>query len=146
MVGQFVGFLVVLAGDVLDGEINRTCQFAAGPVQGMQTGAMAGVLTMHLLDHYLGVGINAQRPGLHGDGVLQDFQQSNIFGDIVVLMPNRFGNSSLFSARTLNHDSNARPPGISVRAAVHIGHEISIAFLVGQVITRICSADAVNKM
>jgi hypothetical protein len=47
MVGQFISFLVVLAGDVLDGEINRTCQFAAGPVQGMQTGATAGVLAKH---------------------------------------------------------------------------------------------------
>src|ERR1019366_1788404 len=124
VVGQLVGLAVVFALNVLDGEVNRSRQFAAGPVQRMQARAAAGGFAGHLLDHHFGVRIDMQRLGLDGDGVLQGLKQGNVFGYVVVLMPDPAGDTGNFAVVAFNDDANPGGPGISVRAAVHIGYEI----------------------
>src|SRR5271165_3517001 len=58
VMGQFVGLAVLFAVDMLDGKLDCACQLAAGPVQGVKTRAMTGILAHHLLNHDLGVGVN----------------------------------------------------------------------------------------
>ena len=84
-VGQAVGFGVSFARDVGDGKLQRTGQLATDPVQGIKAWAAAGVLAAHLPDDHLGVRINVQRLGFKRQGALQGFQQSDVFGDIIVL-------------------------------------------------------------
>src|ERR1019366_134595 len=124
VVGQLVGLAVVFALNVLDGEVNRSRQFAAGPVQGMQARAAAGVFAGHLLDHHFGVRINMQRLGVDRDGVLQGLEQGDVFCYVIVLMPDPAGDANGFAVGTFNYDSNPGWSGISVRAAVHVGYEI----------------------
>src|ERR1019366_3597779 len=119
MVGQVVGLAIVFALNVLDGEVNRSRQFAAGPIQRMQARAAAGVFAGHLLDPHFGVRIN-----MHRDGVLQGLQQGDVFCYVIVLMPDPAGDANGFAVGTFNYDSNPGWSGISVRAAVHVGYEI----------------------
>ncbi len=53
--GQTIGLSVVLSTNVEDREIERTRQFPADPIQGIEPRAAAAVLTAHLLDHYFGI-------------------------------------------------------------------------------------------
>jgi len=62
-VGQTIGLRIVLAADVGDGELQGAGQFLADPVEGIQAGAAAGVLTLHLPDHHFGIGENVQGLG-----------------------------------------------------------------------------------
>src|SRR6476660_5096047 len=68
VVGQAIGFLVLLAWDVRNAELQRSRQLAAHPVQGIEARAAAGVLAGHLLDHQFGIAVNAERGGIELQG------------------------------------------------------------------------------
>jgi len=53
--GQAIGLSVVLTTNVGDREIQRSGQFPADPIQGIEPRTAAVVLTAHLLDHYFGI-------------------------------------------------------------------------------------------
>src|SRR5664279_4740336 len=103
-----------------DGEVHGAGEFAAGPVQGIQAGAATGVLAGHLLYDDLGVGEDVEGAGVDGDGVLQGFQQGDVFGDVVVLAANGLGDANLFAAGLLDDHANAGRPRTTVGPAVNI--------------------------
>jgi len=51
-----IGFGIVLVADVGYREFQGTGQLLANPVKGIEPRAAAGVLAVHLPDHYLGIG------------------------------------------------------------------------------------------
>ena len=65
-----------------------------------------------------------QRLRLKPEGTLQRFEQSEVLGDIIVLAPDRFGDSDGAACGAVNDDSNTRRAGIPEGAAIGIGHEI----------------------
>jgi hypothetical protein len=122
--GEAVGLSVALARDVRNGEVKRASQLATDPVQGIQAWAAATVLAPHLLDHDFRVRVDVKCLGSQGQGTLQGFKESNIFGHIVVLSSNRFRNSDLAVLGTVHHHPNTRRARTPQRAAVYIGYEI----------------------
>ena len=58
---QPVGFGIIFAGNVGDGKIQAPRQLAAGPVQGIEACAAAGIFAQHLPHHHLRIRINVQR-------------------------------------------------------------------------------------
>ena len=86
--GELVGFVVRLAVDVKDREIKGAGQLATGPVERVQPWAATRILARHLTDYDLRVGENVQHLSLELQSVLQSFEQGDIFGNIVVLVPN----------------------------------------------------------
>src|SRR5713226_1351239 len=122
--GQAVGLRIVLAPNVGDGEIQGARQLPADPVQGIKARAATVVLTCHLPDYHLGVGIDMQLPGLQGHGTLQSLEQRQVLSDIVVLSPDPFANRDPAALRSFNHDSNTRRAGISQRSAVNVCNKI----------------------
>lgn len=71
---QPVRFLVVLSSHVRDGELQAARQFAASPVQGIESRAAARVNPVHLFDDHFRIGVNVQFAGLMQNGALQGFQ------------------------------------------------------------------------
>jgi len=106
MVGELVGLAVRLAVDVKDREIKGAGQLAAGPVERVQPWAATRVLSGHLTDYYLRVGENVQHLSLQFQSVLQGFEQGDIFGDIVVLVPDPLRDPDFLASRILEHDAN----------------------------------------
>jgi len=106
--GQTIRLSVVLARDVRDGEIKRAGELATDPVQGIQARAAASVLAPHLLDNDFGVRVDVKCPGSQGQGALQGFKQSNIFGHIVILSPDPFRDSDPAVVGTIHHHANTR--------------------------------------
>jgi hypothetical protein len=62
--------------------------------------------------------------GLKPQGTLQRFEQSNVLGDIIVLVSDPFGDSDCAVGGAVNDDSNARRARIPERAAIDVSHEI----------------------
>jgi hypothetical protein len=113
---------VEFARHVRDGKIEGTAQFAASPMQRVEPGTPAKILSGHLPDHHLRVRVDVNRLRSEFQGVLKCFQQSEILGHIVVLAADPFGNFDLMSLRAVDYDSNARRPRIAQRATIDIGH------------------------
>jgi hypothetical protein len=90
VVGQVVGFGVEFAGDVRDGKIEATGQLAADPVQRVEARAAANVFSLHLPDYHLGVGVDVELSGFLRHGILQRFEQGNVFRDVIILASNPF--------------------------------------------------------
>ncbi|MGA7847491.1 MAG: hypothetical protein WCA13_00180 [Terriglobales bacterium] len=65
-----------------------------------------------------------KRFGLEPQGTLQRFHQSNVLGNIIVLVSDPFGDSDCAVSGAVDYDANARWAGISERAAVDVCHEI----------------------
>src|SRR6185312_3204632 len=120
VVSQPVGFLISMARDVSDGKLQRARQLPAGPVQGVQTRAATGVFTRHLLHDKLRIGKNLQRSGFHLKGPLQSFEQGRIFGDVVVLMANPFGNANQFPIRRFDNHADARRSRAAMGTAINV--------------------------
>jgi hypothetical protein len=55
---------------------------------------------------------------------LQRLKQSHVLGDIIVLVPDPFGNSDGAACGAADYHSYARRAGIPERAAIDVGHEI----------------------
>lgn len=123
MIRELIGFAIVFAGNVRYREVQGTCEFAAGPVQGIEAWAATGVFAGHLAYYDLGVREDAQHFGLEREGMLQGFEQSYVFGDVVVLMSDPFGDPDLLALRILNDDANPRGARIAVRSAIHVGNK-----------------------
>ena len=75
--------------------------------------AAAHVFPCHLPDDYLGIGIDVKSFRLARDGILQGFHQSDVFGNIVVLASNPFGNAHGTVSKAADYDANARRSWIS---------------------------------
>ena len=65
-----------------------------------------------------------KRLGLKPQGTLQRLKQRHVLGDIVVLVPDPFGDSDGAVFRAADYHSNTRRAGIAERAAIDMGHEI----------------------
>jgi len=123
-VGQAVGLEVVFSPHVRDGELKRAGQLAADPMQRIETRAAADVFPVHLPHHYFGIGVDVKLPGFEGQSTLQGFQQSNIFGYVIILASNPLRDSDCRALSSVDHDSNSGRPRISQRSAVYVGHHI----------------------
>jgi len=104
---QPVGFGIIFAGNVRDGEIQAPRQLAAGPVQGIQARTATGIFAQHLPHHHLRIRINVQRLGLQLERPLQRFQQRRILGHVVILVANPLCDSDRPAFAASNHHSNA---------------------------------------
>ena len=94
-------------------------------MKGVKTRAAAGVLAAHLADNHLGIGINMQRFGLKRESALQGFHQRDVFGDVVILMTNPFGDADGAAGAAINDHANAG------RARVSLGSPIDISYQFG---------------
>ena len=121
---QPVGFNVVFARDVRYGEVERTGQFLAGPMQGIKSRAAAGVFPRHLLDHDFGIGKYMECSGAKLYRELQCFEKSDVLGNIVVVMSNRFVYFDRTVRRTVDHDADSGGARVPERSAIDVGNEI----------------------
>lgn len=119
-----VGLGVVLAGDVGDGKGEGASQLAAGPMQRVEAGAAAGVLSAHLADDDFRIGVDVEGLSFQRYGALQSFHERHIFCYVVVLVADPFGDTdgTVFAAG--DDHPNTRWPRISQGATVYIGHEV----------------------
>ena len=120
---QFVGFGVALPRNMLDRKSQRLCQLPADPMEGIQTRAAALVFALHLPNDDLRIRVHVQRLGIQVQRALKGFEQSQVFGDIVILMTDPLGNSNRCTIRRTEHHSNTRRPWIAQRTAVYMSHE-----------------------
>ncbi len=65
-----------------------------------------------------------KRLGLEPQGTLQCLKQRQVFGDVIVLMSDPFGDPDGAVAGAVNHHSNTRWTRIPERAAIDVGYEI----------------------
>jgi hypothetical protein len=107
-----------------DGKLQGASQLAADPVQGIETRTAAGVLTSHLADNHLGVGINMQGARLKRFCALQCLKQGDIFSYVVILAAYPAGDTDGSALRTLDHDANTGRPRVSQRATIYVGYEV----------------------
>lgn len=128
-VGEVVGLGVVLAGNAADGKAKGAGEFAADPVQGIEAGTAAGILSAHLADDDVRIGIDAEGLRFAGEGALQRFEQGHVLGDVVVLPADPLGDESAAAVGILDHDSNAGGAGAAVGAAVDVGYEFTAGWL-----------------
>jgi hypothetical protein len=122
-VGQAVGFGVIFAGDVRDGEAEGAGEFATGPMQGVEAGAAADVFAAHLADDDFRIGVDVEGFGFRGNRVLEGFHESDVFGDVIVLMADPFGDADGTAGAAIDDDANTGRPGITQGTAVHIRHQ-----------------------
>jgi hypothetical protein len=122
-VGEVVGLGVILAGDVGDGEFQGAGEFAAGPVQRVEAGAAADVFAAHLADDDFGIGINVESFGLQGKRALEGFHQGDVFGDVVVLVADPFGDANRAAGAAVDDYSDTRWSWVAQRTTIHISHE-----------------------
>ena len=69
-IGQTICLYVVFARHVRNGEFKGAGQLAAGPMERIKTWAAANVLTTHLPDDHLRVGVDVQGLRLQRNGAL----------------------------------------------------------------------------
>jgi hypothetical protein len=93
-------------------------------MQGIESRAVAGVLTAHLSHDHLGIGINVQGTRLQRLCTLQSLKQCNVFSYVVVLAANPAGNSDGPALRALDYYANTRRPRVSQRTAIHVGYKV----------------------
>jgi hypothetical protein len=65
-----------------------------------------------------------KRISVKAQGTLQCLKQSNVLGDIIVLVSDPFGDSDCTVGGAVDDHSNTRRAGIPERAAIDEGHEI----------------------
>ncbi len=65
-----------------------------------------------------------KRLGLKPQRALQRLKQSHVLGDIIVLVPDPFGNPDGVVCGAADYHSNTGRAGIPERAAIDVGHEI----------------------
>ena len=90
---QAVGFNVAFAADVGDREFERAGQLSANPVQRVQAFTAAVVVAQHLANDNLRIRINVQPASFQIHCALQGFEESQVLGNIVVLVADPFGDS-----------------------------------------------------
>ena len=120
MMGELVGFAVRLAVDVKDREVKGAGQLATGPVERVQPWAATRVLAGHLTDYYLRVGEDAQHLSFQFQSVLQSFEQGDVFGNVVVLVPDPLRDPDLLALRILEHDANPGGSRTAMRATINV--------------------------
>jgi hypothetical protein len=123
-VRQAIRLGIVLAADVRDGELERTRQLLAHPVEGIEARAPAGVLALHLPDHDFGIGEDVQRRRLPINGVLQRFQQRGILSHIVIMLPDPAGDPDLVPIRVLDDNTNPGRTRVAMGAAVDVSDKM----------------------
>jgi hypothetical protein len=120
---QPIGFGIVFTGNVRDGKIQASRQLAAGPVQGLEARAAAGIFSQHLPHYHLRIRINVQRLRFQLDRPLQRFHQRSVFRHVVILVSNPLRDADRPALAAINHYSNARRPRISQGPTVHMRHQ-----------------------
>ncbi len=120
LMGELVGFAVRFAVDVKDREIKGAGQFATRPVERVQPWAAACVFAGHLADYHLRVGENVQHLSFQFQSMLQSFEQGDIFGNIVVLVPNPLRDPDLPALRILKHDANPGRSGTAMGTTINV--------------------------
>jgi len=78
-----------------DRELERASQFSANPVQGIEARTATAILPGHLSYDNFRIGENVDRPGFQGYGTLQGFEESEVFGYVIVLPPDPLGDADL---------------------------------------------------
>ena len=63
-----------------------------------------------------------KRGGLKPQGALQRFQQSNVLGDVIVLVSDPFGDPDGAVGGAVDYHSDARRAWIAARTAINVGH------------------------
>src|SRR5438067_8473435 len=111
VIGQMVRLIIMLSGNMSDAEVERSSQLAAGPVQGIQAGAAAGVLAVHLFYYQLGIGINPQRGRIQLNREVQGLEQCCVFGDVIILMSNPLCDPDDFTVRFYDNHPDPRRSG-----------------------------------
>jgi hypothetical protein len=124
VVRQLVGFRILMPRNVGDGKAQRLRQFATRPIQGVQGSVPTGVDSGHLLDYQQRVGKDMQGTSALGEGKLQCFQQGHVLGYVVVLAAYPSGQRGFTAGGVSYHDANSGGPGIAVRTAVDVSHQI----------------------
>lgn len=120
---EAVGFLVAAA----EGVAHLEAVEAGGPafgflVEGNEAGAFHLVLTLHLLDHQLGIGDDAELSGAVFDGPLQNCQKAGVLGVVVGLDAKKMVEAGDYLALgVLDDGAVAGGAGIAARAAVAVG-------------------------
>ena len=114
---------IELPPHVRDGELQRPRQLSAGPVQGVKSRAAAHVFASHLPHHHFGIGIDVEFLRVALDRVLQSFHQRGVLGNIIVLVPDPFGDPNRPIRQPADYNPNTRWPRISQASAVYIGHQ-----------------------
>ena len=104
-------------------------------MEGVKTRTAAGVFPAHLADDHFGIGINMQRFGVKRESALQGFHQRDVFGDVVILMANPFGDADGAAGAAINDHANAG------RARVSLGSPIDISYQFGD-----HSSSTISKM
>src|SRR5437899_1079394 len=94
------------------GEVERTGQFAPGPMQRIKSRTATGVFRRHLLDHYFGIGKNVERSSAKFQGTLECLKKCDVLGDIIVLVADPLVDFDRPACRAVDHDSNAGRAGI----------------------------------
>jgi len=123
-VRQAVRFGILLAADMRDGKLKGARQLLANPVEGIEAGAAAGILAVHLPNHHLGIGEDVQRRRLKANRVLQRFEQGGVLGHIVIVLPDPAGNPDLAPTGVLDDDTNTGRTRVAVGAAVDVGDKM----------------------
>ena len=93
-------------------------------MQGIEPRAATRVFPRHLLDHDFGIGKNMECSGAKLYGELQCFEKSDVLGNIVVVMSDRFVYFDRAVRRTVDHDSDSRGARVPERSAIDVGNEI----------------------
>ena len=92
-------------------------------MKGVEAWAATGVLAGHLANHHLRVGEDAQHLGFESEGVLQGFEQGDVLGYVVVLVPDPLRDPDLLTLGILDDDTNPRWSWTAMRAAINVGNK-----------------------
>jgi hypothetical protein len=105
--GQPVGLVIMLSTNVRNGKFQGTRQLSASPVEGVQARASATVFALHLPNHDFRVGVDVKCRSLQSQSTLQGLKQRDVFCNVVVLIPDPFGNQDRIGSGTIDHHPNA---------------------------------------
>jgi len=115
--------LVAAAEGVADLEVGDAARETAGLFkERAEDGAGYFVFALHLFDHQLGVGDDAEALGAVLDGPLQDTQQTGVLGEVVGLDAEeftQFGDEAAFGV--FDDGAVAGGAGVAAGAAVAVG-------------------------
>ena len=92
-------------------------------MEGVEAGTATGVLAGHLADYYLRVREDAQHFCFQAKRVLQGFQESDVLGDVVVLVADPLRDPDLLALGILDDDTDPRWSWTAMRAAVNVGNK-----------------------
>jgi hypothetical protein len=123
LVGQAVGFLIVFAESVADGEpVELGDQFFGAAVEILECGIFYFVDAFDLADEEFGVADEFEGFGAVLDGVFEGGDEALIFGEVVGLVAEVFAEGADFvSGLVLNDYAEASGSGVAAGSAIAVG-------------------------